>query len=246
MNNNLIIKILYDKEVGQYIRDLLENLCSPDRRENDKKLEWLFKLIMLNFDDTAWWDFSEFLYENIHDLLTYFEKLEYNLFKEVDITDIIIPKNIKEIGMNCFSYNNSLVNVSFESGSELTALGGGAFNRCTEIKKLDLSNTKITQLADQSFYNLNEAEILLPNTVKIFGVAALVSYNKVIFPTVNYIDDLELDINKFALINQYGEFIEKVDIITKNDSDIITKDGFDAPMTLGPKLSKNPKIHIWG
>lgn len=39
MNNNLIIKILYDKEVGQYIRDLLENLCSPDRRENDKKLE---------------------------------------------------------------------------------------------------------------------------------------------------------------------------------------------------------------
>lgn len=85
-----------------------------------------------------------------------------------DLTDLIIPYGTVSIGVNSLSSFPSLVNVEIPNTVEI--IGNSAFHTCSNLKKVDLSKTKIVSLSSSSFRNCeNLKEIILPEKLNNLG-----------------------------------------------------------------------------
>lgn len=101
------------------------------------------------------------------------KSIDYGAFSYTKITDIIIPDSVTTIGRAAFGFCKSLENVTMSSG--LTTLDMQAFVACTALKELDLSNTLITEIKNNTFNSSGLVKILLPNTLKTIDKAAFIN-----------------------------------------------------------------------
>lgn len=245
MDTKAIIDILYNEDVSEEIRDLLEVLCSPDKEKND---DVIFRLHSLILSEThyEWYVFLEFLYKSIPDLLTYFTRLHGGFFSNCQfLENITIPKNIQRIDRGCFYNCKNLKTVKVEEGSELRTIDEFAFDGCKKLEMIDVS-------AAENFYKYEEFDsvdtkhdilLKLPNTFKQFGPHSLANCWKVEFPAVNSIADLELTIAPKALLGTNGHWRDEYVVIgTKTNSD--TLEVYNEKLELGPILEQNKNIIV--
>lgn len=245
MSNNEIVKILYNEEIGETVRELINELCSPNLKNNDDILAELRILIKDNIAGHGLWStFVTWLYNSIPDFLTHFTEVDADIVLDEKIKNITIPKNIKKINTGAFAGSKGLLTVNFEKDSELEFLNHSAFFGCKNLKVLDLSNTLITEFDSQTTSPNDSAIVYLPNTITTLHDGSLASFTDVMFPNVNSISDLKLNISKNAL-NDWNGWMNQITIETKTDKDVITKEDEDAIPVLGPILLKNKNIKIY-
>lgn len=84
--------------------------------------------------------------------------------------EVVIPKNITEIGVGCFSYCKSIEKVFFESGSQVERIDNWAFEVCEDLKVVDLGNChKMLEINADAFKNCtNLTDIILPPNLEWF------------------------------------------------------------------------------
>ena len=93
----------------------------------------------------------------------------------INLQEITIPKNVKNIGMYAFLMCMGLENVVFEDNSDLTSIGYGSFGACSSLKTVNLEDTKLEEIGAVAFASMDESmpmlieEITLPSTLKTIG-----------------------------------------------------------------------------
>lgn len=100
-----------------------------------------------------------------------------NAFGQSGLEHITIPEGISILDTGTFANCQSLVDVTFNS--DLTKVGdannnsSNVFRSCTALPKVDLSNTKVTEIGGGAFgYDRSLTSILFPDTLTAIGTAA--------------------------------------------------------------------------
>lgn len=94
-----------------------------------------------------------------------------NAFAGAALTAIKLPDNLKNIGDCAFAGCNYLEDIVFPSS--LTHIGAMAFMNCHSLTNVDIANTKIKSICEQTFYNCIKLNTLtLPPSVSDIGELA--------------------------------------------------------------------------
>ena len=64
----------------------------------------------------------------------------------MNLQEITIPKNVKNIGFAAFMGCTGLENVVFEDNSDLTSIGFYSFTGCSSLRTINLEDTKLEEL----------------------------------------------------------------------------------------------------
>lgn len=98
------------------------------------------------------------------------EYIERRAFYSSKITSISIPKSVKYIYQNAFSY--SLVEeVSFKEDSSLEAISGSMFFECSNLKRINIPKS-VKSIGTFAFFKCtNLKEITIPDGVKVYADA---------------------------------------------------------------------------
>lgn len=84
------------------------------------------------------------------------------------ISTVVIPAGVTSIGDYAFFGCSSLTSVTLPE--TLTSIGKEAFGKCTTLKKIDFSDTKITEIPDRAFAGCGSlATVLLPGCIRVLG-----------------------------------------------------------------------------
>ena len=103
-------------------------------------------------------------------------------YVNINLQEITIPKNVKNIGYGAFTYCMGLTNIEFEEDSNLTNIGIYSFIGCSRLKTINLEATKLEEIGAMAFGFIEEdimpstviEEITLPSTLKTIGMGAFV------------------------------------------------------------------------
>ena len=90
----------------------------------------------------------------------------------MNLQEITIPKNVKNIGMAAFMMCIGLENVVFEDNSNLTSIGEMSFGACSSLKTINLEVTNLKELMGTFSYCSSLTSITIPNTVTSIGNSA--------------------------------------------------------------------------
>ena len=86
-----------------------------------------------------------------------FEKIPNYYFRGANITDVVIPESVTEIGRSAFSGCRRLQNV--EIPTSVTKIYAGAFDNCSGIKNITIPNSVVA--CGAAFYNCENLENLI-------------------------------------------------------------------------------------
>ena len=133
------------------------------------------------------------------------------------LTDVLIPRSVKTIEEQAFSYCSGLKTVAFEDGCGLSKIGDNAFSNCYSLTKIDIpryvesigygaffcceelndisfaSGSYLRDIDGNTFYGCKKlTEIIIPHGVETIGDGAFLfctSLKRVVLPgTLTYID----------------------------------------------------------
>ncbi len=90
----------------------------------------------------------------------------------MNLQEITIPKNVKNIGFTAFRMCMGLENVVFEGNSNLTNIGMYSFMGCSSLKTINLEDTKLEEIGWGALSETAIEEITLPSTLKTIDVYA--------------------------------------------------------------------------
>ena len=111
-------------------------------------------------------------------------------YMNMNLQEITIPKNVKNIGVGAFAVCMGLENVVFEDNSDLTNIGMYSFAGCSNLKTINLEVTKLEEIGTMTLSLPAIEEITLPSTLKTIGVVAFVGCTSL--RTVNFEDNSQL------------------------------------------------------
>lgn len=98
-----------------------------------------------------------------------------NTFSKKKVTKVILNEGLTSIGKLAF-FSSSVQEIVFPT--TLTTLESDIFYYCNNLKKVDLSQTKLTVIPTSSFFSSGIEEIILPLTLKEIGVQAFLGTSK--------------------------------------------------------------------
>ena len=88
-----------------------------------------------------------------------------------DITSIVIPNTVTEIGAFAFAECAQITEVTIPAS--VTSLGKNLFLNCTALKTVNIETTAITEIKEYTFYGCTAlTEIAIPANIKKIGTAA--------------------------------------------------------------------------
>lgn len=133
--------------------------------------------------------------------------------KRSDLVSVSMPDTIKTIGSFAFANCSNLSNVKFSSELSLSVVG--AFQGCTSLQSADMSMTKITDLAAQTFYNCSSLKaVVLPDTcttIQKYALSSCPQLESVFIPaSVTTIEDNTFKSSTAVTITGYfGSYAEE-------------------------------------
>ena len=92
-----------------------------------------------------------------------------------NLESVVMPNTVTSIGDSAFAFDESLISVIFEEGSQLTTIGGQAFRGCISLDT-EIPET-VTSIGSYAFYNCALKEIHISKNVTNIGSSAF-SYCK--------------------------------------------------------------------
>ncbi|MBR5331983.1 MAG: leucine-rich repeat domain-containing protein [Muribaculaceae bacterium] len=117
----------------------------------------------VNITDLSAWCKIDFEYYPANPLC-YAKSLKLN---GVEITDLVIPNNVKRIKPYSFPLYQALKSVTMHDA--VTEIGDYAFYSCNKLANFTI-NEGVKKIGDYAFYHCNNLEsIIIPNTVGIIG-----------------------------------------------------------------------------
>lgn len=134
----------------------MENLNSEDKR---KKPDWR---------ETSFTKNTSLFCE-------YYKSHSYNgdlndLLPKVDITSIIIPSTVTEIGEYTFCNCHLLKSITIPDG--VTSIGGSAFDNCTSLTSISIPDS-VTSIGNRAFYDCTSlTSVTIPDGVTSIGECA--------------------------------------------------------------------------
>ncbi|WP_414151683.1 leucine-rich repeat protein [Acetobacterium carbinolicum] len=91
---------------------------------------------------------------------------------DMGITAVTIPAKVTSIGTMAFNNCRNLTMVTFDSGSQLSIIGGSSFSGCKSLSNIILPDT-VTTIGDYAFGNCSVLKTLaLPETLTTIGINA--------------------------------------------------------------------------
>ena len=115
----------------------------------------------------------------------------------INLQEISIPKNVKNIGLGAFMMCPGLTNIEFEEDSNLNSIGMYTFTCCSSLKAINLEDTKLEEIGMVAFASVAGSmpapaieEITLPSTLKTIGMGAFMGCTSL--RTVNFEDNSQL------------------------------------------------------
>ena len=149
-------------------------------------------------------------------------KINANTFRDrADITKVIIPNAVTEIGEYAFTYCTGLTTVTVPEG--VTAIGIGAFSHCYGLKEITLPN-RLTKLSEGLFYECTAlTSVIIPDSVteiesNVFGGG--VGITNITVPSSVAV------ISPGAFSNPENIFVAEANAAYKSvDGNLYTKDG---------------------
>ena len=180
----------------------------------------------------------------------------------LNLQEITIPKNVKNIGMGAFMMCMGLENVEFKANSDLTNIGVYSFTFCSILKTINLEDTKLEEIGMVAFASMDESmpmlieEITLPSTLKAIGESAFMYCGSL--KTVNFEDNSQLtSIGEGAFtgcssLNKINIQIESIESYLENlPKEVDMKDPTTYPITMqimfgleSSSLNKLPSISL--
>ena len=88
-----------------------------------------------------------------------------------NITTVVIPQNITEIGDNAFKEYQNLEQVTFTHGCHLQKIGNNAFSSCVKLEHISLPES-LENIGDSCFFKTPIREIRIPKNVQVIGKRA--------------------------------------------------------------------------
>ena len=157
-------------------------------------------------------------------------------FLELGIQHVVLPSTLLEIDNHAFRNCYKLLSVNFTRCTRLQRIGKECFMGCSNLRHVDISKCKLTELSDKVFYKCRELVIYVPPRIQTFGDSCLSGVKVAAVSTFEYQHghaDLYLLPNsekEKAMPNDEGEqpsFGEFVDVSFTDDYDSYA-DVFDA------------------
>lgn len=113
------------------------------------------------------------------------------------INSVVVPKNIKQIGINAFGFCVNLHNVSFEANSQLTEICVSAFGYCAGLNEIEIPEG-VTSIGENAFMgDVHLFRITLPSTLTTISTSNtfLWCYELVLIKNLSNINlsDVQLD-----------------------------------------------------
>lgn len=100
-----------------------------------------------------------------------YERHSWNVDKAL-VKEIVISAGVTSIGVHSFTDFEALTAVTFEADSKLTAIGGEAFMRCSNLTSISIPNG-VTIIEPYTFNNCsNLTSVIIPEGVTSIGYAA--------------------------------------------------------------------------
>jgi uncharacterized protein YjdB len=92
-----------------------------------------------------------------------------------EVTDLVIPNTVTNIGECLFYGCNNLTSVTFEEGSKLTSIGNKAFNGCSNLTAINIPSS-VTNIGSEAFLGCAQIKFLeIPASVVSIGDNAFVN-----------------------------------------------------------------------
>lgn len=139
-----------------------KKLVQRFQKEISKKQYDLIAVTLQNDNDQSLWESfrDDILLPVGINLLEKLQTIPDNFFKgSTALTQIVIPANIKEIGVNAFKDCAALANVSFAENSQLEIIAEEAFCNCTSLTKISLP-ASITSIQKKAFEGCSSLEAI--------------------------------------------------------------------------------------
>ncbi len=89
----------------------------------------------------------------------------FAFYKCTSITTVNIPDNVLTVGRYAFSGAYNITTVNIAESSKLQSISDFAFNACTKLSSLDLSDTKVTSIGEKAFYQSALVSVSFPSTL---------------------------------------------------------------------------------
>ena len=92
-------------------------------------------------------------------------------FQKTGLTEIVFPKQLASVGINSFSQNQKLKDITFSNGTVTVNLGNGAFSHCESLNTVILRGN-ITSLPAGLFQYSEISTLYIPATVDCIDMMA--------------------------------------------------------------------------
>lgn len=110
--------------------------------------------------------------------------IEKGLFENIAITEMFIPKSIKNIRNSTFKNCSNLERVIFEDGSQINTIGTGAFEDCIALTNIELPNGLVTIDSIAFAHCVSLTNITIPDSVTSIWARAFYQCNGLISITI--------------------------------------------------------------
>lgn len=180
------------KQISDKLKEfIIENSDLINHNEFEKLYINLFEAIRSGYfyDYEVVPQLTQVLVASDIEILPYMKKIPMGCYEHLDIKEVDIPSNIREIDIHAFNGCESLSTVNISEGVEI--LRTGAFKDCLSLKTITLpdSMTKVVDLT--AFAQSGIEELKLPHTLEYINttLAGCDKLKSIYLPKCRYIDE---------------------------------------------------------
>ncbi|MBR6516560.1 MAG: leucine-rich repeat domain-containing protein [Bacilli bacterium] len=163
---------------------------------------------------------GEFAFANYLYPINEFDEDEYLKIKSNQITDIVIPRSVKNIGKNAFAFSTNLKTVVFEENNILERLNEKVFAYCTSLESINIP-FGVKRISEEAFANCSSlTQITVPDSVTEINIGAFSKCSSLESITLPFVG-LGYYVNHFGYIFGAHKYQDNYENVPKSLEEVI-------------------------